>query len=233
MAAVAAGAAAGALWGAIPGALRAWTGAHEVINTIMMNFIASGLVLWAGNEWFFMQETEHTRYVVEGSFLPGIGLAGSAANLSFFVALACAGAVWYLLARTRRGYELRVVGLAPPAAEAAGVDLARVTLFAMTAAGALAGLCGANYVLGDKHYFENGMGTGVGYMGIAVALLGRNHPAGVVAAALLLSTLQTGGLKASELVPRELIDVLQAIIILSVAATSAEVRRLVSREART
>lgn len=227
--ALAAGAAAGALWGAVPGALKAWTGAHEVINTIMMNFIAGGLILWAGNGGLFVAETEHTRRVVEGAYLPDLGLAGSAANLSVFIALACAGAVWYFLARTRRGYELRALGLAPLAAEAGGVDLRRATVLAMTAAGALAGLVGANYVLGYKHYYENGMGSGTGYMGIAVALLGRNHPAGVAAAALLVSTLQHGGLAASELVPRELIDVLQAVIILAVAASSAEVRRLLAR----
>jgi simple sugar transport system permease protein len=224
-----AGAAAGALWGAVPGALKAWTGAHEVINTIMMNFIATGLVLWAGNSFAFVAETEHTRRVVDGAYLPDLGLAGSAANFSFFLALACAGGVWYFLARTRRGFELRALGLAPMAAEAGGVDLRRATLLAMTAAGAIAGLVGGNYVLGYKHYFENGMGSGTGYMGIAVALLGRNHPAGVVVAALLVATLQHGGLPASELVPRELIDVLQAVIILAVAASSAEVRRLLAR----
>ncbi len=227
--ALAAGAAAGALWGAVPGALKAWTGAHEVINTIMMNFIAGGLILYAGNSGLFVAETEHTRRVVEGAYLPDLGMAGSAANLSVFIALGCAAGVWYFLARTRRGFELRALGLAPLAAEAGGVDLARATLLAMTAAGALAGLVGANYVLGYKHYFENGMGSGAGYMGIAVALLGRSHPAGVVAAALLISTLQHGGLAASELVPRDLIDVLQAVIILAVAASSAEVRRLLAK----
>jgi simple sugar transport system permease protein len=100
---------------------------------------------------------------------------------------------------------------------------------AMTAAGALAGLVGADYVLGYKHYYEMGMGSGAGYMGIAVALLGRNHPAGVVVAALFIATLQHGALAASELVPRQLIDVLQAVIILAVAASSAEVRRLLAR----
>ncbi len=224
-----AGALGGALWGAIPGALKAWTGAHEVINTIMMNFIASGLILYAGNSGLFVPETEHTRRVVEGAYLPDLGLAGSAANLAVFIALACAGAVWYFLARTRRGFELRALGLAPMAAEAGGVDLKRATLLAMTAAGALAGLVGANHVLGYKHYFESGMGSGAGYMGIAVALLGRNHPAGVVVAALFIATLQHGALAASELVPRQMIDVLQGVIILAVAASSAEVRRLLAR----
>jgi ABC-type uncharacterized transport system permease subunit len=230
--ALAAGAAAGALWGAIPGALKAWTGAHEVINTIMMNFIAFSLVRWAGKGWFFLPETEHTRRVVDGAFIPALGLAGSAANLSFVLALSCAGLVWYFLARTRRGYELSALGLAPLAAEAGGVDRKRAVILAMTGAGLLAGLVGANQVLGYKHYYEFGMGSGAGFMGIAVALLGRTHPAGVVVAALLVGTLQHGGLAASELVPRELIDVLLAIIILSVAASSAEVRRLIAREAQ-
>jgi simple sugar transport system permease protein len=224
-----AGALGGAVWGAIPGALKAWTGAHEVINTIMMNFIASGLILFAGNSGLFVAETEHTRRVVEGAYLPDLGMAGSAANLAVFIALACAVGVWYFFARSRRGFELRALGLAPLAAEAGGVDLKRATLLAMTAAGALAGLVGANYVLGYKHYFESGMGSGAGYLGIAVALLGRNHAAGVVVAALFIATLQHGALAASELVPRQMIDVLQGVIILAVAASSAEVRRLLAR----
>jgi simple sugar transport system permease protein len=227
--AVAAGAAAGAVWGAIPGVLKATTGAHEVINTIMLNFIASGVVLWLGNEFFFLRETEHTRRIADGAVLPGVGMEGSAANTSVLIALACAGAVWFFIARTRRGFELRAVGSNPLAAQAGGVDLGRAVVLAMTASGALAGLVGSNFVLGYKHYYENGMGSGTGFMGIAVALLGRNHPVGIVLAALLFSTLSHGALAASELVPRELIDVLQAVIILAVAATSSEVRRLLAR----
>jgi simple sugar transport system permease protein len=100
----------------------------------------------------------------------------------------------------------------------------------MGMAGALAGMCGANFVLGYKHYFEEGMGRGVGFMGIAVALLGRNHPIGIIAAALLFGTLSQGGLAVNSLVPKELVDVLQAVIILAVAATAATMRRRFARK---
>jgi general nucleoside transport system permease protein len=139
--------------------------------------------------------------------------------------VAAAAAVWYFLARTRRGYEWRAVGLAAPAAENAGIRIGRTWIAAMAASGAIAGLVGTNYVLGYKHYFEHDAGRGIGFMGIAVALLGRNHPAGVVAAALLFGTLSHGGLAVNALVPKELVDVLQAVIILAIVATAAEVRR--------
>jgi simple sugar transport system permease protein len=223
--AILAGAAAGGLLGAIPGALKAYTGAHEVINTIMLNFIAAAVVLWLGNRSFFIEETTHTPAIARGAMLPGLGIEGSAANWSFFLAIACACAVWFVLERTRRGYDLRAVGASPASAEAGGVDLKKAVIGAMAASGALAGLVGANYVLGYKHYFEEGMGRGMGFMGIAVALLGRNHPAGVVAAALLFGTLSQGGMAINQLVPKELVDVLQAVIILAVAASSAEMQR--------
>ena len=121
------------------------------------------------------------------------------------------------------------IGANPFAAVAGGVASGRTILAAMTVSGGLAGAVGANYVLGYKHYFEEGIGRGVGFMGIAVALLGRNHPVGIVGAALLFGTLSHGGFAVNELVPKELVDVLQAVIILAVAATSAQVRRLAPR----
>ena len=227
--AIAAGVAAGAILGAIPGVLRAKLGAHEVINTIMLNFIAGAFVLWAGRRFFFEPETTHTAPVIAAARIPQLGLSGSAANLSFFFAIATACAVWYFLDRTRRGYEWRAVGESPLAAETAGIPFGRTVIAAMAVSGALAGAVGANFVLGYKHYFEDGVGRGMGFMGIAVALLGRNHPAGIVAAALLFGTLSHGGFEVNELVPKELVDVLQAVIILAVAATSAQVRRYATR----
>ncbi len=227
--AVAAGIAAGALLGAIPGLLKARFGAHEVINTIMLNFVMASVALWLGNRFLFVGETTHTGAVIETARLPRLGFPDSAANLSFFLALGAAAAVWYFFARTRRGYQWRAVGAGRDAAEAAGIDLGGTVIAAMAASGALAGAVGANYVLGYKYYFENGLGRGVGFMGIAVALLGRNNPAGIVAAALLFGTLSHGGLAVSELVPKELVDVLQAVVILAVVATSAEVRRRSAR----
>jgi len=230
--AVAAGVAAGAALGAIPGVLKAYRGAHEVINTIMLNFITLGVVLWLGNEYLFVGETTHTAGIIDSARLSRLGFPDSAANFSFFLALLAALGVWYFLERTRRGFEWRAAGLGPLAAENAGVNLRGAIIGAMAASGALAGAVGANYVLGYKYYFEAGVGRGVGFMGIAVALLGRNHPVGIVLAALLFGTLSQGGLAVSELVPKELVDVLQAVVILAVVATSAEVRRRVAAAAR-
>ncbi len=230
--AVFAGAVGGGILGAIPGYLKARFGSHEVINTIMLNFIAGGLVLWAGNQGLFVGETTHTTAVASGARIPSLGLPGSAANWSFALALAAAAVVWYALDRTRGGYELRVVGHSPLAAQGAGIRLGRTMVVAMAASGALAGLVGAHYVLGYKHYFEQDIGRGVGFMGIAVALLGRNHPVGIVAAALFFGTLAQGGLEVADLVPKAIVDVLQAVIILAVAASSAQADYLLGRSKR-
>jgi simple sugar transport system permease protein len=227
--AVGAGAIAGGVVGAIPGALKAYFGAHEVINTIMLNFICGALILWWGNGYFFVEETTHTHAIASSTIVPSLGLGRSHANWSFVLAIFTAVAAWYFLERTRRGFELRALGLSAGAAENAGVPTHRAIIVAMALSGAIAGMVGANFVLGYKHYFEEGIGRGFGFMGIAVALLGRNHPVGIIFAALLFGTLSHGGLAVNQLVPKELVDVLQAIIILSVAATSSEVRRLARR----
>ncbi len=230
--AIMAGALAGAAVGALPGLLKAATGAHEVINTIMLNFVVAGVVLQAGNAGLFVSGTTHTARIPAAAELPRMGAGGSALNASFLLALLCAGAVWVLLYRSRIGFQWRAAGANPGAAEAGGVRIGRVMVGAMALSGALAGMVGANYVLGYKHYFEDGIGRGVGFMGIAVALLGRNHPAGVVIAALVFGTLAQGGFAVSQLVPRELVEVLDAVVILAVVCASAEVRRLAARAVR-
>jgi simple sugar transport system permease protein len=212
---------AGGLIGALPGLLKARYGAHEVINTIMLNFIVSALVLWAGNALFFVAHTTHTRTVIKSAAMSHLGFPGSAANTSLILALVIAVLVHLFLTRTRRGFEWRAVGFGLRAAENAGVSIPGAIVGVMTLAGALAGAVGANYVLGYKHYFERDIGAGTGFMGIAVALLGRGHPAGIVAAAFLFATLSHGGLGVSRLVPKELVDILQAVIILAVAAAAA------------
>lgn len=227
---VAGGMLAGGGLAAIPGVLKARYGAHEVINTIMLNFIAMAVVLWLGNEFLFLPETQHTTDIAPGAYLSPLGSSGSAANTSFFLALVAAVLVHLFLQKTRLGFEWRAVGLNPRAAENGGVHVDRATIGGMAMAGALAGMCGANFVLGYKHYFEEGMGRGAGFMGIAVALLGRNHPLGIIAAALLFGTLSQGGLAVNSLVPKELVDVLQAVIILTVAATAATMRRRFARK---
>jgi simple sugar transport system permease protein len=231
--AIAAGFAGGALVGAVPGALKAWRGSHEVINTIMLNFIVRAAMVGAGAHWF-LRESIHTAPVIEAARLPRLGallpaLHGSAVSAALGVALACAGATAWLLFRTRAGFQLRVVGASTGAAEAAGVPVARLTVAAMALSGGVAGLVGSNFVLGYKYYYEDGFSGGVGYMGIAVAVLGRAHPLGVVAAALLFGTLSQGALAINAIVPKEIVDVLQAVIIFAVAAAAPEVRRIVAR----
>jgi simple sugar transport system permease protein len=211
----------GGLVGAIPGFLRARFGAHEVITTMMMNFVVASGILWLGRVGWFVEHTVHTAPVAPGARLPDLGLAGSAASVALFLALLAAVGVHVLVQRTRWGFELRLVGASPDAAAAAGVPVARRQLMTLALSGGLAGLVGCATVLGYKGFHEEGSATGAGFTGIAVSLLGRGHAAGVVAAALLFGWLSQGALAAGSLVPKEIVDVLQAVIIVSVTMLSA------------
>jgi simple sugar transport system permease protein len=156
-------------------------------------------------------------------------LRGSPANFSVLVALSVAAVVGVLLFRTRLGYELRAVGLNALAAEYGGISIGRTQVVAMTLSGAVAGLGGVNYVLGYKHWFELGFSGGSGYLGIAVALLGRNHPVGVMIAALFFGALSYGGLVINQRVPRELVEVLQALVILLTIGAQQVLERIARR----
>jgi len=219
----------GGVVGAIPGALRARFGASEVIVTIMLNFVVLAFLNYMVAAHIHVPETLHTPEIRAGAVprLTGVSsmFSGSAANMTFLLALATAASVWWYLFRTRPGYELRAVGLQPDAAEYGGVRVGRVWARTMALSGMLAGLGGLNYVLGYKHYYEEGFGTGSGFLGIAVALVGRNHPVGVVIAALLFATLSQGGLAVNALVPKQMVDVLTAVVIIAVATAVPEVRR--------
>lgn len=228
-----AAAAAGAAWGAVPGVLKARFGAHEVINTIMLNFIAFALASFIGR-FIFEPATVRTATVGGGAeiarlaaFLPA--LRGSPVNLSLLLALLVAAATNLLLFGTRLGYELRAVGLNATAAEYGGVSIGRTQVVAMALSGAVAGLGGVNFVLGYKHYFELGFSAGAGFLGIAVALLGRNHPVGVVVAALFFGALSYGGLVINQQVPKELVEVLQALVILLAISAQVLMERLARR----
>ena len=217
--------AAGAAAGALPGALKAWRGAHEVIVTIMLNFVIVAVLADAAKP-LYLRETVHTAPIVAGAELPRAStwlpsLHGSALNASLVLALLAAAAVGAFLRRTVAGFRLRAVGLGPEAAAAHGISVGAQTVLALALGGGLAGLVGANFVLGYKRYYEEGFSGGVGFMGIAVALLGRNRPAGIVAAAVLFGALSQGGLAINAVVPKELVDVLQAVIILAVAAAAS------------
>jgi len=215
---------AGTVWGAIPGWLRARRGSHEVINTIMLNFIAAGLASYVTLYLLKNPDTQNpeTRQIGAGYLIHQFGAFGGApVSLALPLAIMAAVFVWILLWRTVLGYEMRAVGQSEPAARAAGINSGRIRIIAMSVAGGLAGLVGVGEVLGNAGKFRLGFSPEYGFMGIAVALLGRNQPVGVVAAALLFGALHKGAADLdleTEHVTRELSLVLQALIILSVSA---------------
>ena len=220
----------GGMVGAVPGVLKARFGAHEVIVTIMLNFIVLALLNYLTSTRFHVPDTLHTAEIGSGA-LPRVSdvfpsFQGSAANATILLAALTMFALSWFLFRTRRGFELRAVGLQPHVAEYAGVNVGGVTWRALAMSGAIAGIGGLNYVLGYKHYYEEGFATGAGFLGIAVALVGRSHPVGIGLAALLFATLSQGGLAVNALVPKQMVDVLQAVVILAVATSVPEVRRL-------
>lgn len=217
-AAMLAAALAGALWGLIPGVLKARFGAHEVINTIMLNFIAFALVSWWGRA-LFVPATVRTAEIPAAAWVARLdvvlpALRGSPANFTLLLGLVVAAILAVYLFRTRAGYETRVLGLNPGAAEYAGVRTGWAQARAFALSGAIAGLGGTSFVLGYKHWFELDFTAGAGFMGIAVALIGRSHPLGVIVAALFFGALAYGGLVVNQRVPSDLVNVLRALVIL-------------------
>lgn len=225
-----AAAAGGGIVGAVPGALKARFGASEVIVTIMLNFVVLAFLNWAVAARLHVGESLHTPAINAGAVPRLADMApafhGSAANSTILLAVVTAAAVGWYLFRTRAGYDLRATGLQPDAAEYGGIRVGAVYFRALVLAGALAGLGGVNYVLGYKQYYEEGFGAGSGFLGIAVALVGRNHPAGVPIAALLFATISQGGLAVNAIVPKQMVEVLTAVVIIAVAVTVPEVQRL-------
>lgn len=224
---------AGALLGALVGICKWLCRAHEVIVTILGNFIVRAVMVGLGSV-LFLKESVHTAPIIEPARLPRLStlfpqLHGSAVNATLFVVIGLALAVEVMLRSTRFGFALRVVGQNPDAAEAAGFSIGKVRTLALLLSGGLAGLGGANFVLGYKYYYEDGFSSGIGYLGIAVAVLAHNRPLWLLLSALFFGTLAQGGLAVNAMVPRELIDVLSAVVILAVATATAEVSRLLPR----
>jgi general nucleoside transport system permease protein len=215
---------AGSIWGAIPGWLRAKRGSHEVINTIMLNFVAAGIASYVTLYLLKNPDTQNpeTRPIGAGYLIHQFALFGGApVSTALPLALLVAVLVWVLMWKTVVGYEMRAVGQNESAARSAGINSGRMRIIAMAVAGGLAGLVGVGEVLGNAGKFRLGFSPEYGFIGIAVALLGRNQPGGVVAAALLFGALHKGTADLdleTEHVTRELSLVLQALVILSVSA---------------
>jgi simple sugar transport system permease protein len=232
----------GAAWAAIPGALKARFGSHEVINTIMMNFIAAGVTSALTQSYFRAQGDPilETLPIAAQAHIPRFGqlLQGIPVrlplNIAFILALAACALVYIFLWRTTWGYEIRATGANPRAAEYGGISVKKQIVLAMAVSGGLAGLVAINEVLGYRYRYYEGFSANYGFTGIAVALLGRNHPAGVLLAALFFGALTRGGLFVdifTEHVSKDLVFVLQALIILFVAAEALFRRQFGKRTA--
>jgi len=220
---VAGGMAAGAIWGAIPGWLKAKTGAHEVINTIMMNYIALNMVSYLLNgPWKDpnpLNVIARTPSIAEGARIPPI-FAGYRIHWGFVLALLVAYLVWWLLYKTTLGFEIRTAGANPDAAKYSGVNVGLIIVLTMAISGALAGLAGVVEVSGLNYRHELGFSTGYGFDAIAIALLGKTHPAGVVLASILFGGMRNGGTRMQFVtqIPIDVISIIQALILLFVAA---------------
>ena len=185
----------GTCWGAIPGWLRARRGSHEVINTIMLNFVAAGLTSYVALHVLRNPDSQNpeTRPVAASYLVQQFAVfQGAPVSLALPLGVVTAFFVWLLLWRTALGFEIRAVGQSESAARAAGIDASRVRVIALSLAGGLAGMVGIGEVLGNAGKFVVGFSPDFGFMGIAVALLGRNQPAGVLASALLFGALHPG-----------------------------------------
>ena len=212
----------GAIWGAIPGFLKARTGAHEVINTIMMNYVAFRLTdyLLQGGPMSRPDGLPITPEIAPSSYLPTLFPRPMRLHAGFFLALAVAALVYWFLWKTTRGFEIRMVGANPGAARYAGVRVTNTMVLTMALSGALAGLAGANQVLGLDHKLVRAFSTGYGFDSIALAILGNSHPVGVVLSSLLFGFLRGGAARMQSVagVPVELIRIVQGMVIVFVAA---------------
>ncbi|WGH80053.1 ABC transporter permease [Jannaschia ovalis] len=233
----------GAAWAAIPAWLQATRGSHIVITTIMFNFIASALMVYllsrvllvpgAGGSPETARFAEAMRLPNAYDVMPFLGFSRSTPlNVSFFLAIAACVFVWALIWRTRLGYEIRAFGHSEPAAIYAGISPIKITMIAMLISGGLIGLMATNSVMGEAERLVIDPVQGAGFVGIAVALMGRSHPVGVFLAALLFGALyQGGGELTFEMngMTREIILVIQALVILFTGALDNMVRAPVER----
>jgi simple sugar transport system permease protein len=221
----------GAMWAGIAGVLRVTRGVSEVISTIMLNAIATGLVAYMLRQVAVPGSNNiSTKPIPESSRVPGIGIIGGAYNEIFgFVLLAVAAGIfyWLLLNRTVFGFNLRATGASETAAVASGINVKRMVVYSMLISGAIAGMVGLPLLFGSSYSYGVTFQPGLGFAGIAVALLGRNHPVGIALGALLFAFLneQSNALQLEAGVSDEIVNIIQGVIVLSVVIAYEVVRR--------
>ncbi len=233
----------GAIWAMIPGWLQAKRGSHIVITTIMFNFIAASLMNYLLNKVFkpLGSMSLETRTFDTGGQLPkldwlmsifGLSVGTAPFNISFLLALVAAFGDWVLIWRTKLGYEMRTMGHSPAAARYAGIKEARIIVISMMISGGLAGMMALNPIMGEQFRMQLDFVQGAGFVGIAVALMGRSHPAGIIPAALLFGMLYQGGAEISFEMPsisRDMIVIIQGLVILFAGALEHMFRPAITR----
>ena len=222
---------AGACWAILAGVLKVRFGVNEVIATIMLNFIAQGITGYLLTYHFAVPSTVHTTPVIDAAVIPSLHsvtgfFAKSPANFSALLSPCVALLFWVILFKSRFGFEMRATGLQPEAAKYGGINAEMHTLTAMGIGGAAAGLGAANILLGYKHYYEAGMTGGIGFTGIAVALLAGAHPLWIMLSALFFGLLEYGGLTVNAYIPKDIFIMIEAITILLVISFSALGKRM-------
>ncbi|WP_136657783.1 ABC transporter permease [Nitratireductor sp. XY-223] len=230
--AILAGALFGAAWAFIPGYLQAKRGSHVVITTIMFNFIASSVMVYMLVEVLkpIGSMAPQTETFLPGAHIPtldwllgifGLDIGGAPFNLTFVIALVAAFLVWLLIWRTRLGFEIRTMGASPTAARYAGIKEVRIIIITMLISGGLAGMMALNPIMGDQDRLQLDFVAGAGFVGIAVALMGRSHPVGIIPAAILFGMLYQGGAEIAFEMPeisRDMITIIQGLVILFAGA---------------
>jgi ABC-type uncharacterized transport system permease subunit len=224
----------GAFWAGIAAVLKVTRGVSEVISTIMLNFIATGLIAYLLTPGRLAQTIEgsnniSTTPIPDSAWFPGIPLIPGARNDVFgfiLVAVVVGGIYWYVLGRTRFGFDLRATGASESAAVASGVNVKRMIVLSMLLSGAVAGLVGMPQLLGSSHAYSLDFPAGLGFTGIAIALLGRNNPIGIAFGALLWAFLDSAAIRLDfEGIPQEIVAIMQGVLVLSVVIAYELVRR--------
>jgi len=230
--AIVAAIAVGAIWAGIAGILRATRGVSEVISTIMLNFIATGVVAYLLRQVAVRAEGSNaigTKEIPEGSRIPNIGLGDGTSEIYGFIVIAAVTgfAFWFVLNRTRFGFDLRATGQSTTAAVASGISVKKMTVAAMLISGGIAGLVGLPILFGDSYTYGSTFQAGLGFAGIAIALLGRNNPIGIALGALLFAYLteQSNPLQILVGVSPDIVAITQGVIVLTVVISYELVRR--------
>lgn len=210
-----------AFWGLIPAYVKIKRGVSEVITTIMLNFISLALINYLLIEFLAVKSTVRTEKILDYVSIPQLSnyfeiFQGSSVNLTFIFAIILALVTHLIFYKTRFGYKLRAVGLNPKASKYLGINSDRMTVISFMIGAGITSLVGLNFVFGYKSYYEYGFSNNIGFTAIAVTLLAKNNPIGIIFTSLLFGVMDYGGLAVNTIVPKEIMLVFQALVILSI-----------------